>query len=88
MTFETPEMILPKRRKSIRSRKDERRSRVDLTIPLVCRDLQPTGLICHVEPVRVSMAVEENPAHLTNFPELPSTNPSGTSHLSTRYCRI
>jgi hypothetical protein len=33
------------------------------------RGLQPTGLICHVEVFQVSMAVEENPALVTDLPE-------------------
>jgi len=40
------------------------------------RGLQPTGLICHVEVFEVLMATEENPAQVTDFPVLPSANPS------------
>jgi len=40
------------------------------------RGLQPTGLICHVEVFQVAMATEENPAQVTDFPVLPSANPS------------
>jgi len=42
------------------------------------RGLQPTGLICHVEAFQVSMGAEENenPAQVTDFPVLPSANPS------------
>jgi hypothetical protein len=40
------------------------------------RGLQPTGLICHVEVFQVPMATEENPAQVTDFPVLPSVNPS------------
>lgn len=47
-----------------------------LTVPLVCRGLQPIGLICHVEVFQIPMAAEENPAQVTDFPTLPSANPS------------
>jgi hypothetical protein len=40
------------------------------------RGLQPTGLICHVEAFQVPMAAEENPAQVTDFPALPSADPS------------
>jgi len=40
------------------------------------RGLQPTGLICHVEVFQVSMATEDNPAQVTDFPVPPSANPS------------
>jgi len=40
------------------------------------RGLQPTGLICHVEAFQVSMAAEENPAQVTDFPLSPPADPS------------
>jgi hypothetical protein len=40
------------------------------------RGMQPTGLICHVEVFQVPMTTEENPAQVTDFPVLPSANPS------------
>lgn len=86
--FETPGMAFLRRRKSITGRQDKHRSRVDPTVPLVYRGLQPTGLICHVEVFQVSMAVEENPAHVTDFPEPLSMNPPCASHPSTGYRRI
>ena len=76
MTSGTQEMVRPKRQKSITGRRDKRLNRLYLTIPVACRGLQPTGLICHVEVFQVAMATEENPAQVTDFPVLPSANPS------------
>ena len=76
LTFRTPEKVLPKRQKSITGRRDKHLNRLYLTIPVACRGLQPTGLICHVEVFQVAMATEENPAQVTDFPVLPSANPS------------
>ena len=81
MTFDTPGMACSKRPKSITGRQDKHRSRLDPTFPLLCRGLQPTGLICHVEVFQVAMAVEENPALVTDFPELSPANPSRASHI-------
>ena len=47
----------------------------------MCRGLQPTGLICHVEVFQVSMATEENPAQVTDLPVPPSANPSCALHI-------
>lgn len=67
-----------KRLKSIIGRKDGRRDVLCPTLPLVCRGLQPTGLICHVEVFQVAMATEENPAQVADFAVLPSSNPACT----------
>ena len=71
-----------KRPRSIIGRKDDRRDVLYPTLPLVCRSLQPTGLICHVEVFQVMMATEENPAQVTDFAVLPSSNPACTLHTT------
>ena len=81
MTFGTPEMVRPKRQKSITGRQDKRLNQLYPTVPLVCRGLQPIGLICHVEVFQVAMATEENPAQVSDFPVLPSANPSCALHI-------
>ena len=48
---------------------------------LSCRGLQPIGLICHAEAFQVTMAVDENPSEVTDFPVLPSANPACASHI-------
>ena len=55
---------------------------VELIRPfLLCRGLQPTGLICHVEAFQVTMAVDEDPSQVTDFPVLPSANSACASHI-------
>lgn len=50
-------------------------SRAYLTVPPVRRfDKQLTGLVCCVEAFQVSMATEEHPAQMIDFPDLPSAN--------------
>ena len=81
MTFGTPEMVLHKKQRSITGRRDKHHNRSYPTVPLMCRGLQPTGLICHVEVFQITMATEENPAQVTDFPVLPSVNPSCALHI-------
>ena len=82
MTFRTPETAPAMKWKLITGGRDKHRSRPYPTVPLVCRGLQPTGLICHVEVFQVTMTTEENPAQVTEFPVLPSTNPSCALHIN------
>ena len=74
-------MVRPRRQRSITGRQDKHLNRLYPTVPLVCRGLQPTGLICHVEVFQVAMATEENPAQVTDIPVLPSANPSCALHI-------
>jgi hypothetical protein len=74
----------PSRQKSITGGHDKNSSRVHPTVPLVCRGLQPTGLICHVEVFQVPMSTEENPAQVTDFPMPTSANPSCALHTRPR----
>ena len=76
MTFGTLGMAPPKRRSSITGGHDNHANQHHPTVLLVHRGLQPNGLICHVEVFQVSMTTEENPAQVTDFPVLPSANPS------------
>ena len=42
----------------------------------MCRGLQPTSLICHVETFQISMPAEENPPEVNDLPVPPPANPA------------